>query len=187
MLSPDSPQRLLRTSRLILRPFVLNDAVVVQRLAGDQAIADKTLNIPYPYEDGMAEQWISTHQAKFEAGENVDYAIILQSTEELIGAIGFVAINHRFDRAELGYWVGRPYWNNGYCTEAGHILLKFGFEDLNLNRIYAFHFKRNPASGRVMQKLGMVQEGVQRQHVKKWDIYEDIVTYGILKQDWVRS
>jgi RimJ/RimL family protein N-acetyltransferase len=178
-------QRLLQTKRLILRPFVLDDAISVKRLAGDHAIADKTLNIPHPYEDGMAEQWISTHQSKFEAGENINYAITLQSNEELIGAIGFVIINRKFDQAELGYWIGRPYWNNGYCTEAGQGILEYGFEDLNLNRIHAFHFKRNPASGKVMQKLGMIQEGLLRQHVKKWDIYEDIVIYGILKNEWI--
>ena len=177
-------QPVLQTERLILRPFSTDDAATVQRLAGDRAIADKTLNIPHPYEDGMAEEWISTHKQKFESGENVNYAVILSSTEELIGAIGFVEISRRFDHAELGYWIGQPYWNNGYCTEAGLRMLKYGFENLNLHRIHAFHIKRNLASGKVMQKLGMVKEGIMRQHVKKWDIYEDIVTYGILKQDW---
>src|SRR4030042_366648 len=178
-------QRQLQSERLTLRPFVLDDAINVQRLAGDHSIADTTLNIPHPYEDGMAEQWISTHKMKFESGENVHYAITLQSTEELIGAIGFVVINRRFDQAEVGYWIGRPYWNKGYCTEAGHTLLNYGFDDLMLNRIHAFHFRRNPASGRVMQKLGMIKEGLLRQHVKKWDVYEDIVTYGMLRQDWI--
>ena len=59
----------LHTQRLILRPFEIADARDVQRLAGDRAIADTTLNIPHPYEDGMAEQWIATHQPQFEAGE----------------------------------------------------------------------------------------------------------------------
>jgi hypothetical protein len=62
-------QRLLQTERLTLRPFVMDDAINVQCLAGDHAIADKTLNIPHPYEDGMTEQWISTHKPKFEAGK----------------------------------------------------------------------------------------------------------------------
>ena len=177
---------ILETKRLILRPFDLNDAKEVQRLAGDKAVADTTLNVPYPYLDGMAEQWISTHQSKFEAGELVNFAIILCESKVLVGAIG-LGIEKRFDHAELGYWIGRPYWNQGFCTEAGQSILAYGFTSLNLNRIFAHHLARNPASGRVMQKLGMSKEGLCRQHIKKWDKYEDIVLYGILKQDLAKA
>jgi len=175
----------LHTQRLILRPFEIVDARDVQRLAGDHAIADTTLNIPHPYEDGMAEQWIATHQPQFEAGEGRVFAIALRATGELVGAIGLV-MNRRFDRAELGYWIGRPYWNQDYCTEAGHAVLWYGFTELNLNRIHAYHLSRNPASGRVMEKLGMTREGLLRQHAKKWDKYEDLVEYGLLRQDWTK-
>jgi len=65
-----------------------------------------------PYEKGMAEEWISTHLPKFEAGELANFAIVLKETQELIGAIG-LTINKRFKRAELGYWIGKPYWNKG--------------------------------------------------------------------------
>ena len=109
---------ILQTHRLVLRPFEQSDAQDVQRLAGDRAIADTTLNIPHPYEEGMAEQWISTHQVAFEAGESVHFAIVLRLSGELIGAMG-LAIVSRFERAELGYWIGKPYWGCGYCTEAG--------------------------------------------------------------------
>ena len=87
-------------------------------------------------------------------------------------------------RAELGYWIGKPYWGQGYCTEAARATLDFGFEQLGLNRIFAHHFARNPASGRVMQKIGMTREGRLRQHVKKWDAFEDLELYGILKDHW---
>ena len=174
----------LHTQRLILRPFEIADARDVQRLAGDQAIADTTLNIPHPYEDGMAEQWIAHHQPQFEAGELANFAIVLRATRELVAAIGLV-INRRFDRAELGYWIGRPYWNQGYCTEAGGAVLRYGFTELNLNRIHAYHLSRNPASGQVMEKLGMTREGFLRQHAKKWDNYVDLVEYGLLRQDWM--
>ena len=153
----------LHTQRLILRPFEIADALDVQRLAGDQAIADTTLNIPHPYEDGMAEQWISTRQPQFEAGELANFAIVLRATGELVGAIGLV-INRRFDHAELGYWIGRPYWKQGFCTEAGRAVLRYGFTELNLNRIHAYYLSRNPAPGRVMEKLGMTREGLLRQH-----------------------
>ena len=167
----------------MLRPFRTADAEQVQRLAGDRAVADTTLNIPHPYEDGMAEKWISNHRDWFERGEQAVFAITLRSDGTLIGAVG-LRIEREDQRAELGYWIGRPYWGQGYCTEAARAVLGFGFQQLGLNRIYARHFIRNPASGRVMQKLGMSHEGRLRQHVRKWDAFEDLELYGILKSQW---
>ncbi|NIS81560.1 MAG: GNAT family N-acetyltransferase [Anaerolineales bacterium] len=172
----------LQTKRLILRPFTLEDAHRVRLLAGDKDIASTTLNIPHPYEEGLAEEWISTHQERFEKGESVIFAIVLQKTGELIGAIG-LEINPQHQRAEMGYWIGKPYWNNGYCTEAAKAVLRYGFDSLKLVRIQATHLKRNPASGRVMQKLGMMREGSLRKHVKKWGQYEDLEIYSILDDD----
>jgi RimJ/RimL family protein N-acetyltransferase len=176
-------QPTLETERLILRPFDLSDAGEVQRLAGDRAIADTTLLIPHPYEDGMAEEWISGHAAKHDAGEAVNFAIVLREGEKLIGSIG-LTLEPLHKRAELGFWVGKPYWNRGYCTEAAHQILRHGFEELELNRIFAVFFPRNPASGRVLQKLGMRLEGCLRQHGRRWEKYEDLVVYGILRSEW---
>jgi len=173
----------LKTPRLSLRPFELSDAKDVQRLAGDRAIADKVFHIPHPYEDGMAEEWISTHQPGFEEGEHAIFAIVLGGKNLLIGAIT-LTIRLEYERAGLGYWIGKPYWNCGYCTEAGRAVLQYGFETLNLNRIWASHMTRNPASGRVMQKLGMIHEGTARQHTKKWNLFESLEFYAILKSEW---
>jgi len=173
----------IETSRLILRPFELSDTQNIQKMAGDYAIADTTLNVPYPYKNGMAEEWISTHQSKFEAGEQIIYAITLKSNHNLIGAIG-LTVNKRFNRAELGYWVGKKYWNNGYCTEASKAIIEFAFINFNYHKIEATHIKRNPASGKVMNKIGMTLEGTFKEHVIKWDKYEDVKSYGILKSEW---
>jgi ribosomal-protein-alanine N-acetyltransferase len=173
----------LETARLLLRQFALSDAADVQRLAGDRAIADTTLMIPHPYEDGMAEQWIGTHAPKFDSGEQMTLAIILGESGHLVGAVS-LSIDARFDRAELGYWVGKPYWGRGYCTEASRAVVDWGFRELRLNRVFATHFKRNPASGRVMQKLGMTEEGCLKQHIKKWDRYDDLVVYGMTRSEW---
>ena len=173
----------LITDRLLLRPFTLADAPVAQQLAGDRDIASNTLNIPHPYENGMAEEWISTHQEQFEQGESVIFAITLRNDDGLIGAIG-LTINQRYERAELGYWIGKPYWGNGYCTEAAKAVLHYGFTVLGLHRIYATHMSRNPASGRVMEKIGMKYEGCSRQHAKRWDVFEDLKMYAILKSEY---
>jgi RimJ/RimL family protein N-acetyltransferase len=165
---------------------MLDDAPMVQKLAGDRDIASTTLNIPHPYEDGMAEEWIGTHQEKFEKGELVNFAVVLRGDNQLVGAMGLV-INKRHECAELGYWVGKPYWNKGYCTEAAQAVLEYGFNELNLNRIFAHHVKRNQASGRVMQKIGMMHEGCLRQHVKKWDVFEDLEAYAILRSEFTAA
>lgn len=175
---------LLKTKRLILRPFTLADAPQVQRLAGDKDIAATTLHIPHPYEDGMAEEWISKHPGEFEKGEQITFAITHREEKYLIGAIGLSSISQEHETGEVGYWIGKPYWNQGYCTEATKAVLKYAFDVLRLNRIHARHFKRNPASGRVMQKAGMRHEGCLRQHYKKWGNYEDSELYGILKMEF---
>ena len=176
-------QPVLETERLILRPFDVADAGDVQRLAGEWEIADTTLNIPHPYEDGMAEEWIATHKPRFEEGKLCNFAVTLRDSGNLIGAIGLV-ITRRFDHAELGYWIGKPYWSKGFCTEAGRAVIAYGFTHLGLHRIHASYLARNPASGRVMRNLGMSREGVLPGHVKRWDKYEDLVLFGILKSDW---
>lgn len=172
----------LQTQRLLLRPFAKSDAPDVQRLAGAFEVADTTLHIPHPYPDGAAEAWISTHITRFSDGESAIFAIIERRTDRVVGAIG-LEIAAGEAAAEMGYWIGKPYWNLGYCTEAAGALVRFGFDVLKLNRIQARHFTRNPASGRVMQKVGMTHEGHLRQAVQKWGKFEDLELYAILKED----
>jgi ribosomal-protein-alanine N-acetyltransferase len=175
-------QPVLETKRLLIRPFSLTDALVVQKLAGDEAIAATTLNIPHPYEDGMAEEWIGSHQERFEKGEAITFAVTLRDEKALIGAIG-LEINQLHERAELGYWIGKPYWNNGYCTEAAREVVRFGLDEYKMLRIHAAHFSSNGASGRVMEKIGMKHEGKLRRHIKKWGKFEDLDVYGILNEE----
>ncbi len=176
----DKPQPTLETERLVLRPFEPSDAAEIQRLAGDFSVADTTLNIPHPYPDGAAEKFITETAAKYERGEHVSFAVTLKSGGALIGAqtLGLVP---RFRQAELGYWIGRPFWGNGYATEAARAVVAFGFDQCALHKIKATYFSRNPASGNVMKKAGLVQEGILREHVLKWDRFEDIVICGIVR------
>lgn len=163
-----------------MRPFTVADAADVQRLAGDPAIADTTLNIPHPYPDGAAESWINTHQERWEKGLGVICAITLRGTGELVGAINVLGVSQQNSHGEMGYWVGKPYWNNGYCSEAARALIRFSLETLGLHRVFAHHLARNPASGRVMVKAGMRYEGTLREHTRKTDFFEDLPVYGIL-------
>lgn len=177
------PVPTLTTERLILRAFTLADAKRVQQLAGDFEIADTTGHMPHPYHDGMATEWIGSHEQDFQEGTGATFAIILRETGELMGAIGLTIHKHH-RRAEMGYWIGVAYWNHGYTSEAAQRVIAYAFEDLGLDRVYASHFSRNPASGRVMQKAGMTYEGTLREHFVRWTSPEDLAYYGILKGEW---
>ena len=174
----------LTTERLLLRPFAMKDAADVRRLAGDWAVADTTRVVPHPYLEGMAEDWISTHEDPAEATLQIQLAVQERATGALVGAIALVDISDQDSRAEMGYWIGKPFWGQGYCTEAAGSLLNYAFHKLELNRVCARYLKRNPASGRVLEKLGMREEGCQRSHNKKWDDIEDVVVCGILRAEW---
>ena len=176
-------QPVLTTNRLTLRPFSESDATAVQTLAGDRAIADTTLRIPHPYEDGMAEQWIAEHPSQFESGVLTVFAVERTADAELVGAIS-LTVDRDLRKAELGYWVGKPFWNKGYCTEAAGRMIEYGFEELELNRIAAHHLVRNPASGKVLQKIGMHHEGTLREATIKWDRFEDLELYSLLRREW---
>jgi ribosomal-protein-alanine N-acetyltransferase len=176
-------QPTLTTNRLTLRPFALDDAWDVERLAGEREIADTTLNIPHPYPNGAATAWIQVHPNGWSDGTSATFAIVETSTGKLVGAIG-LTIKREHRRAELGYWIARDRWNNGYATESSRRILDFGFEVLGLHRIQARHLLRNPASGKVMFKIGMQQEGIARDWAIKWDRYETVAVYSILEPEW---
>lgn len=176
------PSPILKTERLLLRRFSLQDCGDVTLLVNDEEIAANTLNIPYPYDSNMAADWIKGHQDSFESGKGAIFAITDRQTGSLIGAIG-LNIEAGDEKAELGYWIGRQYWCMGYATEAGKAVVEYGFVQLGLNRIFARHLGRNPASGRVMQKLGMKHEGCLRRDIKKNAVFEDLELYAIVKNE----
>ncbi len=175
-----SAQPTLNTVRLVLRPFRLEDASEIQRLIGDREIAATTLRIPYPYPDGAAEEWINSVAPRYEKGETVAFVITRAEDLALLGGIG-LDITREHERAELGYWIGKPYWGNGYCTEAARAVVEYAFEVLGLNRISACHFANNEASGRVMRNIGMTYEGRRVQEIKKWGKFVDSILYGLVR------
>ncbi|MGE3618166.1 MAG: GNAT family N-acetyltransferase [Gemmatimonadales bacterium] len=171
----------LVTSRLLLRPLRLEDAGAVQRLAGDARVADTTHSNPHPDEDGMAETRIATQAPPREQGTSATFAIL----DPARGLVGVTGLRIEADRvvAELGYWIGVPWWGRGFASEAAGAMIGFGFRELGLDRIIAHHLVRNPASGRVMEKNGMVREGIRRDFPIRGR-NEDLFLYGLLRADW---
>lgn len=157
-------QTILVTKRLILRKFSLEDSGEVSRLVGNPNVSQETLNIPHPYSEAMAVEWIEKHQEGWRSKSQIAYAITLAKSKNLLGAIGLVKTDVK--AAELGYWIGEEYWGNGYCTEACEQLIQYSFEKNLFSKITARHLLTNPASGNVMRKIGMTfveqADGVDR-------------------------
>lgn len=172
----------LTTPRLVLNAFTSADAPAVEKLAGDVNVARTTLLIPHPYPRGAARPWVARHATAFKNGDGVVFAIRTRRSNALIGCVSLL-VNKDHDHAELGYWLAKRAWNRGYMTEAARACVEFGFQHFGLVRIFAHHFASNPASGRVLEKIGMRREGVLRSHVKKWGVHRDIVQYGRLRFD----
>ncbi|HLN59950.1 MAG TPA: GNAT family N-acetyltransferase [Symbiobacteriaceae bacterium] len=176
----------METERFMLRSLELTDSPRIEELAGDREIASTTLSIPHPYPAGGAEPFIRATQEAAAKGNGYVFAITRKEDGLLVGVIG-LNVHPEFKRAEMNYWVGRPYWGQGVATEAARAMLRFGFEELGMNKIYAAFLTRNPASGKVMAKMGMTYEGVLRQHVIKWGQYEDVGYYSILRSEYEKA
>lgn len=153
-------QETLRTERLLLRPFALSDSAVVRELVSNWNIASMVAQVPYPYPAGAAEEWIATHDQGRANGTAFPFAI--EAEGALVGAVG---VDGKEDGGfEIGYWIGQLYWGEGYATEAARRVTRFAFEDLGLSALGAGHFTDNPASGRVLTKLGFRYTGKALRH-----------------------
>jgi ribosomal-protein-alanine N-acetyltransferase len=172
----------LQTPRLKLRSYTEADIAELLPLIGTREVAATTLRIAHPYTEQDARDFLALAQ---EPGR-IWLAITLHSDGRQIGGIG-LRVDDQHQHAELGYWLGVPYWGQGYATEAAREMLRYGFEELGLHRVFASHFKHNPDSGRILVKLGMRYEGCQREHLRKWDEFVDSELYGILRQEWQTS
>jgi RimJ/RimL family protein N-acetyltransferase len=177
----------IMSDRLVLRALTLADASDVARLAGRREIADTTISIPHPYSEQQARDWIEAHTGPPSADKVTVFAITLKTDGRLIGTMGLREIDREHSQAEMGFWIGTEWWGRGYATEAARAVLGYAFEELGLNRVYAHHMVRNPASGRVLKKVGMTAEGLLRQRVRKWGVFEDVVILAILRADWPKK
>ena len=173
----------LTTERLVLRPFTLPDGPVVEALAGAWEVADTTLAMPHPYPAGGGASWIATHTENWDRNGILALAICDRRSQELIGAIS-LHMEEMHRHGEIGYWIATKFWSNGYATEAARAIVNYAFTELRLHRVQARHFLRNPASGRVLQKVGMKLEGTLRDAYIRWERFETVDVYAILASEW---
>ncbi|WP_423407684.1 GNAT family N-acetyltransferase [Heyndrickxia sp. MSNUG] len=177
----DDVSKTITTKRLKLRLFQISDAAAVTKLCNNYNIYKNTLYLPYPYSIEDALSWIEHHLNNFNANKSYEFAVTDKETGDLYGAIA-LSNNQKFKNGEIAYWIGEEFWGNGYATEAAQGILQFAFDEKQYHKVFARYFKSNPASGRVMEKLGMKQEGYFVDHVRKENRYEDLVYYGLINQ-----
>jgi len=163
---PETTERLearteIRTDRLILRPPVAGDVAAIAKLAGDYGVTCMTTRMPHPYAEADARQFIDL-VARQDPGRERTFVVELEG-EGAIGCIGF----HRTAGApaEFGYWLGRPFWGQGYATEAARGALKWASRDWGRKAISSGHFADNAPSANVLVKSGFLYTGeVQMRH-----------------------
>ncbi len=152
-------------------------------LAGAREIADTMISIPHPFSIAAARTTIAENAAGYGSGRSVHFAVQPKASAILVGCAELLEIDPDHLQAELSFWIGQTAWGQGYASEAARAVVRFGFGALALNRIYAYHMLRNPASGAVLRKVGMKQEGTLRERVKKWGVFEDVALYAILRSE----
>lgn len=176
----------LFTERLRIGKIRESDIRTIAKYANHKAIADNTLTFPHPYGEKDAVNWFNFSNQEFEKKENFVFAIYLKETNEFIGGIG-LHTQKAHHKAELGYWVAEPFWNHGFATEAVKEILRFGFADLALNKIFATHFLYNPASEKILIKSGLTYEADLKAHYFKNGRFEDVRQYALLKEDFQKN
>jgi len=142
----------LNTARLTLRPFRLGDASRFVSLAGDLAVARMTSDIPHPLYIWQCRRWL--RQARGEVRFAIDYQ------DQLVGGVGYFCQRPRV--GELGFWFGQDYWGQGFATEASRAVVTYAFTAGNLEALTSANFIDNPASARILTKLGFTANGRMR-------------------------
>lgn len=143
------------TDRLLLRPAWNEDAQTICQSIADEGIVRNLASAPWPYLPCHAQTWIANPRPAHRPAS----LIFLRTggVPELVGCIGIDSVAG--GEVEIGYWIARRHWNSGIATEAGEAMVRFARDTLRLPRLIAGHFLDNPASGRVLRKLGFRPTG----------------------------
>ena len=153
------------TERLVIRPFELDDAPDVARMAGDREVAHMIGSALSPYPVIAAEIWILGVRAGWKTKPARNYAFAVTGKDSaLVGSCGVFKRRPEQSDWEIGYWIGKPYWGKGYATEAGLGLMEWAYQTLSASRFVAGHYDDNPASGKVLEKLGFTYTGTAEKH-----------------------
>lgn len=173
----------LESPRLRLRPLELEDAEAITALLQDPAIARWTNSIPWPYSLDDARAYLSTRSDADATGDSFVWAMVEKKSDAFAGTIGLHDVRPDRGRAELGYWIGQPFREKGYTTEAARRVLSWAFEVARFERIQATYMPGNDASAGVMRRIGMQPEGLLRRYGFKNGEHFDLYLQAVLNDD----
>ncbi len=142
------------TERLLLRPGWTEDAPVLHAAINDEAVTMKLARVPWPYALEDAQNFLALPRAPGEAS-----FLIFDRHKGSAGLIGGIGIHDQDGEPEIGYWIARDHWGKGYATEAGRAVIQIARHTLRYKRLVSGHFADNPASGKVLRKLGFRTTG----------------------------
>ena len=166
---------IFETERLSARPMQLSDAPRVTELFQEKDLAQNLARAPWPYALADAENWLTLAQTQWDTGTEFPFAILKDGV--LVGSCGLVQIDAEENIWEIGYWIGKPFWGRGYVTEAAEGLLAWAAREMGITRLVSGHISDNPASGRVLLKLGFTVAGEHTMYVKGRDCEVTAVRY----------
>ena len=178
--------RKLETDRLILRPFVKEDAEAMYRNWASDPEVTKFLSWPTYQTADDAHEILDIWTKQYSDVTFYQWAIELQKVGEPIGSISVVNFDDRVDMVEIGFCIGKPWWGQGIMTEAFQAVIDFLFGEVGVLRIEAGHDPNNPASGAVQRKCGLKYEGTLRRSIRSNQGITDKVVYAILKEEWAK-
>jgi ribosomal-protein-alanine N-acetyltransferase len=173
----------IETPRLILRELIAQDAEAIFRIRGDYEVTKYNIGAAYQRPEQASDLIAAIAQAYQEKAE-LRWGIALKKDDTVIGMCGFNYWIRPDSRASVGYDLAHAYWGQGIMTEAIRAVIAFGFERMNLNRIEADADARNPASGRVLEKVGFRREGIQREQFFENGLFNDLILFALLRRDY---
>lgn len=174
----------LQTQRLILRPVEQRDALLYfTRIASRDAVA-RTMLWSAHQEEAETRTVVRRMVSRYDDPGYCRWAIALRTDDTIIGVAELLRFDPKKHSCSFAYMIGEDFWNQGYATEALHAVFTHGFSVLGLENIEADHFADNPASGRVMQKLGMTHCGCIERKYEKDGVFHDAECYRISKSDF---
>lgn len=178
----------IETDRLILRRLELTDAQsVFDHWLSDERVTDNLIKGAHKTISETIER-VAGILSEYSSKEFCYWGIELKASGELIGAIDFYNFDSATENCEVGFSLGYKWWNQGYGTEALRAVVEFGFCYMNIHKISAAHNIDNVASGKIMSKVGMEQEGMIRHMIRNAkNQYKDCAVYGILQEDYRKN
>lgn len=178
----------IETKRLILRKLDLTDTQsVFDHWLSDERVTDNRINAAHQSVSETKER-LNKIVDEYGSKEFCYWGIERKDTGELIGEIDLYNFDKDTENCEVSYSLGFKWWNQGYGTEALRAVVEFGFKHMNVHKISAAHNTDNPASGKIMSKVGMVQEGVIRHMIRNSkNQYKDCAVCGILQEDYLKN